>query len=47
MLCLRLTALFLALAATANATVTGDWADVYDTGSGNCNVSLTGLTSFI
>jgi len=37
MLCLRLTALFLALAATANATVTGDCADVYDTGSGNCN----------
>ena len=45
MLCLRLTALFLALVAAANATVTGDCADVYDTGSGNCNASLTRLSN--
>ena len=41
---LRLPALFLTLliaASAANASVQGDCADVYDTGSGNCNVSVS------
>ena len=39
---LRLSALIATLlaASVANAWLEGDCADVYDTGSGNCNVSL-------
>ena len=44
MYALRLSALFLTLllaASAANAWLEGDCVDVYDTGSGNCNVSFT------